>query len=475
MNKKKWMSILLCLMLVFTCITPVFADTATTWTAEDFTYGEQDFELYPAAEIEKKITIKAWVVTGLSESGTTKLESNKDIVIPAKDPNGKKVQGVGNNVFNKKGLTSVTFPENVTADYDDTTWATVGKGLTKRGDFFIGASAFLGNAIENLVLPEGVAYVGNNAFKQQKSGSSFCLKSVKLPKTVMQIWNGAFAQNSMLTMVDFPAKSDFGVQIDNMAFFGSNLTSVQLPENIEKMHAWSFRKTGTNTTLYIDTKESDLSSMVDKSPSYQTIVFGKDPAKVTSYEFSLEFTEATYTGEDIKPAVKTEQLKEANYNVAYENCKDAGTAKAVITGNAATGFYGTVELEYKIKPAALPNGELEYTEVEFEDGKAYEPKVTVGDLVEGTDFTVEYKDNAAVGTAKAVVTGTGNYEGTYELEFTIEAAPTGEGDEGEGGEGEEEGKDVPKTGDNAPLALMMALMLAAAAGGYTAYRRNYTK
>ena len=56
-------------------------------------------------------------------------------------------------------------------------------------------------------------------------------------------------------------------------------------------------------------------------------------------------------------------------------------------------------------------------------GAAFKPDVTVKDgseVLELTnDYTISYKDNIAAGTAKAVITGVGNYSGVVEKEFTI--------------------------------------------------------
>ncbi len=38
----------------------------------------------------------------------------------------------------------------------------------------------------------------------------------------------------------------------------------------------------------------------------------------------------------------------------------------------------------------------------------------------GTDYTVEYRDNVSVGTAKAIISGIGNYTGNVERAFTIQ-------------------------------------------------------
>ena len=139
----------------------------SVWTAEDFTYGDQEFCLWPADAYVSENNFKVHVVTGLSEQGTAKLEVNKNLVIPAKDSDGKKIQGIGDRAFYKKGITTLTLPENVKAPCDPSTWQE-GQGITERGDFFIGASAFLGNELTSLDLPEGVICVGGNAFKLNK-------------------------------------------------------------------------------------------------------------------------------------------------------------------------------------------------------------------------------------------------------------------------------------------------------------------
>lgn len=58
-------------------------------------------------------------------------------------------------------------------------------------------------------------------------------------------------------------------------------------------------------------------------------------------------------------------------------------------------------------------------------GSAIEPEIIVTDgentLTIGTDYTVSYSDNTNVGTAKATITGIGNYSGTVEKTFSINA------------------------------------------------------
>ncbi|MFT4143505.1 MAG: leucine-rich repeat protein [Mobilitalea sp.] len=57
------------------------------------------------------------------------------------------------------------------------------------------------------------------------------------------------------------------------------------------------------------------------------------------------------------------------------------------------------------------------------DGKQHQPEITVKNgsrkLVNGTDYTVKYSNNTNAGTATAVITGIGNYQGELKTTFVI--------------------------------------------------------
>ncbi len=84
-----------------------------------------------------------------------------------------------------------------------------------------------------------------------------------------------------------------------------------------------------------------------------------------------------------------------------------------------------VDVSYQIKPKPFSN---EFTVQVKGDkfvhtGTAITPKITLMDgtttLIEGTDYTLDYENNIALGNAKIIITGIGNYEGTLNQEFTI--------------------------------------------------------
>lgn len=208
---------------------------SNAWEAADFTYGEWAIDkndmLCPSNDSEAYLKTTVWVVTGLSDSGKAKLENNKDLVIPAKDSDGKKVQGVGKEAFKKMGLTSVQFPENVKTA-NDTNWDS---SVKERGDFFIGNLAFQGNNLKEVTLPEGVFYVATNGFSRNPN-----LKEVTFPSTIKLIGNSAFAACA-IEKLNFSENTDFPLAIDNIAFFNNKIKSVWLPDKTEKVTNMAFR------------------------------------------------------------------------------------------------------------------------------------------------------------------------------------------------------------------------------------------
>lgn len=208
---------------------------SNAWEAADFTYGEWAIDkndmLCPSNDSEAYLKTTVWVVTGLSDSGKAKLENNKDLVIPAKDSDGKKIQGVGESAFKSMGIKSVKFPENVKTA-NDTNWDS---NVKERGDFFIGGLAFQSNNLEEVTLPEGVFYLARQAFAKNAN-----LKKVTFPSTIKMIAQNAFGQCAIESL-NFPETTDFPLAIDNAAFMLNKIKSVWLPDKTEKVTNMAFK------------------------------------------------------------------------------------------------------------------------------------------------------------------------------------------------------------------------------------------
>ena len=71
------------------------------WTTEDFTYGEYEKLMY-GCDYSRQFYVRGKVITGFSQQGEEKLKNNKNLVIPAKGPDGKNIVGIGESAFKEK-------------------------------------------------------------------------------------------------------------------------------------------------------------------------------------------------------------------------------------------------------------------------------------------------------------------------------------------------------------------------------------
>lgn len=84
-----------------------------------------------------------------------------------------------------------------------------------------------------------------------------------------------------------------------------------------------------------------------------------------------------------------------------------------------------VDVGYQIKPKPFNNDFTVQVKGDkfVHTGTAITPKITLMDgtttLIEGTDYTLDYENNIALGNATIIITGIGNYEGTLNQEFAI--------------------------------------------------------
>lgn len=139
----------------------------------------------------------------------------------------------------------------------------------------------------------------------------------------------------------------------------------------------------------------------------------------------LSNTEYTYDGKEKRPNVYVYGLMEgSDFSVSYSDNVNVGTATATITGIG--NYDGTKEVTFTIKAADITKKSISLMENEFVyDGTAKEPEVSIAGLNQGIDYELSYKNNVNAGTATVVITGIGNYTGTVEKTFVIEAAAIG--------------------------------------------------
>lgn len=153
----------------------------------------------------------------------------------------------------------------------------------------------------------------------------------------------------------------------------------------------------------------------------------KDIIDINSEDIQItEITNQTYTGKAIKPQITityNEKLLEedVDYILEYKNNIDCGEATITITG--INNYTGEKEITFQIYRAKIAN--LKYENLKNYTFTGYKQtqnlKITYGniELINGKDYTLNYKNNKNAGTATVIVTGQGNYYGSKELDFKI--------------------------------------------------------
>lgn len=136
----------------------------------------------------------------------------------------------------------------------------------------------------------------------------------------------------------------------------------------------------------------------------------------------VEYTGKAYTPKCTVNYAGTELKENQDYKLSYQNNIKAGKATVVITGMGP--YTGTVKKTFKILKSDISGlAAVMDTSFAYEKGGCRpKPEVTCDGvkLIEGTDYTLSYKNNNKIGnTASVTVKGKGNYQGQIVRYFEI--------------------------------------------------------
>jgi len=267
----------------------------------------------------------------------------------------------------------VTFPEEITA---------------------IGGRAFDGCVnLENVEIPDTVTEIGFYAF----DGCSR-LKKVTLPKNLGSIKEGLF-YNTGITSIEIP---ETVTDIDSFAFaYCQGLKTVTIPGKVERVDQLTFDGCGNLKSVYIQegVKSIEGNAFAD-CYSLKVLAIPKSVTRIEEKSLS-EYENLTIYGEA------------GSYAETYANENNIKFS----AGQPPQPEDDIYDISDKSFTVTLEKEVYDY------DGGEKSPLVTVKKGEEklrlGTDFTVDYENNINPGTAKAIVTGRGEYTGTVEKTFTI--------------------------------------------------------
>ncbi|MCI8681772.1 MAG: leucine-rich repeat protein [Lachnospiraceae bacterium] len=275
--------------------------------------------------------------------------------------------------------------------------------------------------------PEGITNIGGASF-----GGCTNLISVEIPDTVKTVSNGAFDSCTGLKKVVLPPDLS---EISSYLFRDTALTEIKIPETVNNIGSYAFYGCKELKTVTIPGKAYSVGEHAFEGCTGLESVYLQEGVE---HIYSQAFRGCS--------SLKTWVIPESVTLIDYDAIWSEDTANLTIygkEGSEAENFARNNNINFSTEQPPQPpsteepEGEIYdisnaafivtlEAEVYDYDGTGKRPVVTVKkgeeELLRGTDFTVEYKDNVNPGTAKAIVRGADKYSGEVTKEFTIEAS-----------------------------------------------------
>lgn len=392
---------------------------------------------------------------GIYDDGTAVIAKytgdETNVTVPA-TLNGHKVSCIGGTAFmGCSKIKSIELPDGLVSIL-----------ALSYADENTGSGAFCQcTGLTSITIPDTVTDIGMGAFYGCSS-----LKSVKLGEKVTEIGGYAFAKCGKLTSVAVPSKV---TKIGAGAFYEcENLQTVALPNGVKELGEKVFEGCISLKRITIpSTAESIPHRAFFGCTGLKTLTIADGVAKIEQHAFkecdgltsvkipgSVKTIEkfAFYDCDKLKSVTLEEGIKEIGGGV-FANCWNlkklripasvtklgygithAGVKLEVYKGTAglkyAKQFFKEYYQPYEVfeKPKALSKAKVSSISQQTYTGKNIKPAVTVkyGSKVlkAGTDYTLKFSNNKAVGKATVTITGKGSYSGTVTKTFTIGPKPT---------------------------------------------------
>lgn len=220
-------------------------------------------------------------ITGYDPAG------GSDVVIPA-TIGGVPVKHIGENAFEKLGITSVVLPDGLETIGDSAFWVNSLSSLVIPDTVTaLGTDAFGHNIIGSLVIPDSVVTMGKYAFASNRitslklssnleviSDSAFSynkITSVEIPDGVKNIGHSAFWTNEITTL----AIPDSVIKIESFAFSSNRLTSLDLGNSVETI-GWSTFANNKLTSLVIPVSMREIQNFAFGNNELTSITIGDE-------------------------------------------------------------------------------------------------------------------------------------------------------------------------------------------------------
>ena len=269
------------------------------------------------------------------------------------------------------------------------------------------------SATQKIIVREGITTVAYNAFYNMKK-----VTSVELPNGITSINGNAFLNCESLVTINIP---DTVKNIDNAAFQNCyKLKSVKLPDNLETIGSYAFGWCYELEGIVLPDSLKSIGEYAFANLNYLTTVnIPEGLERLEDYTFSYCYNLVRVSLPDSLTDIGGNAFNEVN-NAIFYCSNDYQTEYCELKGYKY--FDITEKIEITSTNITVDNGSAVWNGSKVIPAFSYKQDDVVIPLLEGEDYKAVYKDNIAVGTAAATITGLGMFEGEVTKSFTISKA-----------------------------------------------------
>ena len=201
----------------------------TGWNYDDFIFEGNKLKGWSAKGNQTRLKNKKLVLPEINP------ETKEEVTIidngAFKIPDNE-VEQLKDGVISPNGMNTIQIPETVTVlgekafEYNNFKTVDFPKQLQT-----IGLHCFHGNKLEGVIIPDSVTDLQSGAFSENN------ITKIKLPKELKTISQGVFSMNIRLEKVEIP---ETVTEIGDMAFAGARLSSLHIPNSVVRIGRKAF-------------------------------------------------------------------------------------------------------------------------------------------------------------------------------------------------------------------------------------------
>ena len=285
------------------------------------------------------------------------------------------------------------------------------------------------NCSGTLDIPYGVKAIAACALSSEDSA----ITKVNIPSTVTYIHDEGLVGTSSLRAITVDRNNPSYESVDGALYTKgakkliacpAAVTELTVPDTVTSIGSRAFTDC-PGITLHCKSGSAAVQYAKSNGISYDLY----DLRDVSALDIKLSQTSYTYDGKAKTPTLTIKNgsmtLKSGtDYTAVYKNNTNEGTASVTVTGKGK--YSGTATKSFKISRISLSKAAVTGIKNKSYTGKAIKQspvvKLNGKTLKSGTDYTVTYKNNKAVGTATVTITGKGSYKGSIKKTFKISKA-----------------------------------------------------